>query len=312
MRFVKVIFQHCSIIKILQPRKKLLDKASDYCYNGTSAHLILYYYRAYNTRYSVRPGNTVCGACVKSYVCSNIEQTVWKCGDSVKIAGLQKLTLLDYPAHTACTVFLWGCNFRCPFCHNAPLVTMPCKDEITEDSLLSFLETRRGKLDGVCITGGEPTIHPDLEALICKIRAMGFQVKLDTNGTNPKMLRTLCEAGLLDMVAMDVKNAPEKYSLTAGTEHSQIDAVNESVQFLLRGTVPYEFRTTIVRGYHETADMERIGQWIRGADAYYLQAFRDSGALIASGCGGLPPAEMQKLLDAVKPYVPNARLRGID
>lgn len=231
---------------------------------------------------------------------------------SVKIAGLQKLTLLDYPEHTACTVFLWGCNYRCPFCHNARLVTAKCEEMLSEEELFAFLRKRQGLLDGVCITGGEPTLNPELADFIRKIRALGYQVKLDTNGTNPELLKQLCAEGLVDMVAMDIKNSPEKYPLTAGTEHCGMNAVNESIRFLMQGTVPYEFRTTIVKNYHTPADLQRIGQWIHGAAAYYLQGFQDSGELIAEGLSGCTPAEMQTLLDAVLPDVPNAKLRGVD
>ena len=230
----------------------------------------------------------------------------------MKIAGLQKLTLLDYPQHTACTVFLHGCNYRCPFCHNAGLVTLPAEDEISTDTLFSFLKKRQGLLDGVCISGGEPTLNPELPDFMREIRSLGYQVKLDTNGTNPQMLRSLCAEGLLDMVAMDIKNAPEKYPLTAGTQQAHIDKINESVRFLLSDVVPYEFRTTIVKGYHTPADMVSIGKWIAGAKAYYLQAFLDSGQLIAEGLCGCTKEEMETLRDAVLPYVKNTHLRGID
>ncbi len=227
------------------------------------------------------------------------------------LAGLQKLTLLDFPEHTACTVFLWGCNFRCPFCHNAGLVTRPCDSALSEAEFFAFLKKRQGLLDGVCITGGEPTLSPELPTFIQKIRALGYQVKLDSNGTNPAMLRTLCKEQLLDMVAMDIKNAPDKYTLTAGTEHPHIEKITESIHFLLEDTVPYEFRTTIVKNYHTPSDLVRIGQWIQGAKHYYLQNFVDSNDLIADHVEGCTPQEMQQLLEAVLPYVPNAQLRGI-
>lgn len=229
----------------------------------------------------------------------------------MKIAGLQKLTLLDYPEHTACTVFLWGCNYRCPFCHNAGLVTRACDAGISEDEFFSFLEKRKGLLDGVCITGGEPLLHPELTEFIRKIRGYGYRVKLDTNGTDPGRLSALLAEGLLDMVAMDIKNSPEKYPLTAGTEHCGISAVNESIKILMRGAVAYEFRTTIVRDYHTTEDLRQIGAWIRGARAYYLQRFQDSGDLIGEGLSACTETEMQTMLEAVLPDVPAAKLRGI-
>ena len=230
----------------------------------------------------------------------------------MKIAGLQKLTLLDYPGKTACTVFTWGCNLRCPFCHNAGLVTEAPAETLTADELFAFLQKRRGLLDGVCITGGEPTLQPDLPDLIRDISDMGFAVKLDTNGTNPDILRQLCESGRISMVAMDIKNSPEKYAVTAGTERLSIDAVHQSVRYLMRqGRIPYEFRTTVVRQYHTAEDFVSIGKWIRGAEAYYLQNFQNSGRLIDNTVTGCTPAEMRSFLETVRRDVPNAALRGI-
>lgn len=230
----------------------------------------------------------------------------------MKIAGLQKLTLLDYPGKTACTVFTWGCNLRCPFCHNAGLVTEAPAETLTADELFAFLQKRKGLLDGVCITGGEPTLQPDLPDLIRDISDMGFAVKLDTNGTNPDILRQLCESGRISMVAMDIKNSPEKYAVTAGTERLSIDAVHQSVRYLMRqGRIPYEFRTTVVRQYHTAEDFVSIGKWIRGAEAYYLQNFQNSGRLIDNTVTGCTPAEMRSFLETVRRDVPNAALRGI-
>ncbi|HAM69050.1 MAG TPA: anaerobic ribonucleoside-triphosphate reductase activating protein [Ruminococcus sp.] len=230
----------------------------------------------------------------------------------MKIAGLQKLTLLDYPGKTACTVFTWGCNLRCPFCHNAGLVTEAPAEMLTADELFAFLQKRKGLLDGVCITGGEPTLQPDLPDLIRDISDMGFAVKLDTNGTNPDFLRQLCESGRISMVAMDIKNSPEKYAVTAGTERLSIDAVHQSVRYLMRqGRIPYEFRTTVVRQYHTAEDFVSIGKWIRGAEAYYLQNFQNSGRLIDNTVTGCTPAEMRSFLETVRRDVPNAALRGI-
>ncbi len=230
----------------------------------------------------------------------------------MKIAGLQKLTLLDYPGKTACTVFTWGCNLRCPFCHNAGLVTEAPEEMLTADELFAFLQKRKGLLDGVCITGGEPTLQPDLPDLIRDISDMGFAVKLDTNGTNPDILRQLCESGRISMVAMDIKNSPEKYAVTAGTERLSIDAVHQSVRYLMRqGRIPYEFRTTVVRQYHTAEDFVSIGKWIRGPEAYYLQNFQNSGRLIDNTVTGCTPAEMRSFLETVRRDVPNAALRGI-
>ena len=230
----------------------------------------------------------------------------------MEIAGLQKLTLLDYPGKTACTVFTWGCNLRCPFCHNAGLVTEAFEETVTADELYSFLKKRIGLLDGVCVTGGEPLLQPDLISFLQPIREMGFAVKLDTNGTQPEKLREICETGLISMVAMDIKNSPEKYAVTAGTERLSIDAVHQSVRYLMQqGNIPYEFRTTVVKQYHTAADFSAIGKWIRGANAYYLQNFQNTGRLIDNSVSGCTPSEMRAFLEIVRQDVPNAALRGI-
>ncbi len=228
----------------------------------------------------------------------------------MKIKGLQKLTLLDYPGRLAATVFLGGCNFRCPFCHNASLVVRGDDNEISEEELLAFLETRRGKLSGVCITGGEPTLNPSLPSFISKIRALGYSVKLDTNGTNPDMLEELVKGGLVDYVAMDIKSSPERYGAVSGVPGLDISAVERSVEFLLLGEVEYEFRTTVVRELHTVEDIEAIGRWIQGAQAYFLQPFKDSGDIIENGFSSYSEAEISQLLAAVRAYIPNAQIRG--
>lgn len=225
------------------------------------------------------------------------------------IQGLQKLTLLDYPTKLAATVFLGGCNMRCPFCHNASLVVRPSDYSITEEEFFSFLESRKGRLEAVCVSGGEPTLRPELPSFINRIKEMGFLVKLDTNGTNPKIIRSLVEQGLLDYVAMDIKNSPESYSRTAGISVN-MDAISESVSYLLSGKVDYEFRTTVVKGYHTKADFESIGRWISGARAYFIQTFKDSGDIIEKGLEKPCEIEVFGFLEAVKPYVPNAQIRG--
>ena len=182
----------------------------------------------------------------------------------MRIGGLQKLTLLDFPGHVACTVFLHGCNFRCPFCHNAPLVLGT--DVISEEEILRFLKKRQGLLDGVAITGGEPLLSTGLDALLEKIKALGYRVKLDTNGSFPARLRELIDRQLVDYVAMDIKNTREKYALTAGAD-GMLPAVEESVRVLLRGLIPYEFRTTVVDELHEPEDFSAIGRWLSGAQA---------------------------------------------
>ncbi|HJD47640.1 MAG TPA: anaerobic ribonucleoside-triphosphate reductase activating protein [Candidatus Mediterraneibacter norfolkensis] len=229
------------------------------------------------------------------------------------IQGLQKLTLLDYPGKVACTVFLAGCNFRCPFCHNASLVThVDPANDIPETEVLDFLMKRAGVLDGVCITGGEPLLAAGLETFIEKIRAMGYLVKLDTNGSNAGRLESFVEKGLVDYVAMDVKNSPAKYAQTIGLEEYDLENVKESVRYLMEGKIPYEFRTTVVREFHKRDDFEEIGRWLKGAEKYYLQGFEDSGDLIRPGLRGYTKEIMDQALEIVRKYIPNAQLRGIE
>lgn len=229
----------------------------------------------------------------------------------MRIGGLQKVSLLDFPGKIAATVFLPGCNMRCPFCHNAPLVLpgQQLDPGLTEQELLTFLQTRQGKLDGVCITGGEPTLHRDLPDLLRRIKAMGFQIKLDTNGTNPEMLSALLSEGVLDYVAMDIKNSPEKYSVTCGGDH--LDAVKKSTALLMNSGAEYEFRTTAVRQLHTPEDIEKIGIWLLGAKRYYIQQFVDSGHLIGEGLSALSPSEMETLRQAALAYIPTTALRGL-
>ena len=202
----------------------------------------------------------------------------------MRIGGLQKLTLLDYPGKVACTVFLSGCNLRCPYCHNPGLV-LPEQiegSEIPEAEVLSFLERRKGKLDGVCITGGEPTLQPELPEFLEKLRRLGYAVKLDTNGTNPAMLKALLQERVLDYVAMDIKNSPSRYAETCGGIDC-LSRVRESAALLMDGTVDYEFRTTVCAPLPTPRDMEELGRWLKGARRYFLQPFADSGGAVNGG-----------------------------
>ena len=227
----------------------------------------------------------------------------------MKINGLLKLTLLDFPGHTACTVFFGGCNFRCPFCHNATLVRGE-GENITEEEFFKFLSKRQGLLDGVCITGGEPLLQRDIADFMRKIKEMGFEVKLDTNGSFPEKLKELCSAGLVDYVAMDIKSSLEGYNRAAGVSVNT-EKIRESVNFLVGGTVDYEFRTTVAKGAVLPSDMEGIGELISGAKRYFLQGFVDSGDILGEGCGAYTQEEMSDMLATVKKYVPIAELRGI-
>lgn len=202
----------------------------------------------------------------------------------MRIQGFQKLTLLDYPGKVACILFTEGCNFRCPFCHNAALVShVDPSARLSVEEILSQLEKRKGILDGVCVTGGEPLLQRGLEEFLSAVKQMGLSVKLDTNGTFPEKLRALVEAGLVDYVAMDVKNCREKYARTAGVQTLALDAIEESVAFLLEGRVPFEFRTTVTEELHTPEDIGAIAEWIKGAPAYYIQNFVDSGDLVGQG-----------------------------
>lgn len=230
----------------------------------------------------------------------------------MKICGLQKTTLLDFPGHVAATVFTGGCNFRCPFCHNSELLGNDVPSVFTEEQVLSFLKKRKGILEGVAITGGEPTLQPDLNIFMGKIRNLGFQIKLDTNGYRPEVLKRLCKEGLVDYVAMDIKTCKERYSEVAGIPSIQIEKIEECVDFLKSGTVPYEFRTTVVRELHSANDFSKIGPWISGASQYFLQNFTDSGNVLHPVFTSCSREELTAFMEIVKPYVEFTALRGID
>lgn len=227
------------------------------------------------------------------------------------IGGIQKLSLLDFPDHTCCTLFTQGCNFRCPFCHNTPLIKNVGEQAFPFSEILDFLKSRKGLLDGVCISGGEPLSQRGLEDFIVQIKKLGFLVKLDTNGSFPEKLQSLAEKKLIDYVAMDIKNAPEKYAATAGVCDIDIEPIKESAAFLMQDTVPYEFRTTVVKELHTESDIESVGRWLHGANRYFLQSFVASENVLCPGMTACSPAEMQRFLEIVKIYIPGAELRGI-
>lgn len=228
------------------------------------------------------------------------------------IQGLQKLTLLDYPGKVACTIFTAGCNFRCPFCHNASLVIDTFNnEEIAEYDIFAFLKKRQGILEGVCVTGGEPLIQPDIEAFLGKIKELGFSVKLDTNGSSPHKLKKLIEGELVDYVAMDLKNSAESYGKTIGIVDYDIGNIDRSIQYLLTSPVPYEFRTTVVQEFHKRSDFESMGHWIAGAQKYFLQQFVDSGDLIQGGLHGYNADIMEQALEIIKKQVQTAEIRGL-
>ncbi|MBS6954297.1 MAG: anaerobic ribonucleoside-triphosphate reductase activating protein [Enterocloster asparagiformis] len=231
----------------------------------------------------------------------------------MKICGLQKTTLLDFPGHVAATIFTGGCNFRCPFCHNSELLSGSVEAEYETEEVLEFLAKRRGILEGVCITGGEPTLQPDLEDFIRRVRDLGLLVKLDTNGYKPELMKNLCEKGLLDFVAMDIKAGRSSYTTVAGVDGMRLERIDESIRFLLSGGVPYEFRTTAVKGLHTEKDFREIGPWIEGCEKYYLQNFTESGQVLEPGVyAGFEKEELERFAAIVKPYVGEVALRGID
>ena len=228
-------------------------------------------------------------------------------------AGLQKLTLLDYPGKVACTLFTKGCNFRCPFCHNASLVVRADEQKTYgNDEILSFLKKRQGVLDGVAITGGEPTLMSGLYDFMKQIKELGYSVKLDTNGTRPDLLKRLVNDGLVDYVAMDIKNSPEKYAYTCGLPESyDLSKIEESKNFLMEGKVDFEFRTTVAKPFHSEEDFYKIGEWLKGSEKYFLQQFKDSGDIIGQEISSFNESEMEKFLNTLLPFVPNAQLRGV-
>lgn len=230
----------------------------------------------------------------------------------MQIHGLNKTTLLDYPEHVAATVFTGNCNFRCPFCHNGELVVCPeTQPVIEEEEVLSFLKKRKGILQGVCITGGEPTIQKDLEEFIRKVRDLGYKIKLDTNGYRPAVLASLIHEKLLDYVAMDIKSSKTGYSRAAGVK-IDIHYIEESVDCIRDSGLPYEFRTTVVRQLHEMSDFVEIGDWLEGSRAYYLQKFQDSGTLLQPGMTGYSKEEMEQFAEVLKKKIKIVGIRGAD
>ena len=233
-------------------------------------------------------------------------------GRGMYIGGINKLSLLDYPDKTCCTIFTVGCNYCCPFCHNASLVQGAFSGErIVSEKIIKFLRKRQGLLDGVCVSGGEPLLQKGLELFLQNIKELGFAVKIDTNGSDPQKLRQLVDKRLVDYVAMDIKNAPKKYGQAIGLKDYDLESVKDSVAFLLSGTIPYEFRTTVVRELHTSEDILLIAQWIEGAQRYYLQKFVDSGNILKRGLSSYSKVTMKNLKNLVLPLLPSVELRGV-
>ena len=233
----------------------------------------------------------------------------------MKISGLQKLTALDFPDKLACTVFTSGCNLRCPFCHNAALVVRHESEDISEEDFFEFLKKRQGMLDGVCITGGEPLLQRDIADFLRKIKELGFLVKLDTNGAYPQRLESIISQGLVDYVAMDIKNCPQKYPITCGMIFSDakdfFEPFNESIKILLKGKVDYEFRTTVVNEFHNPNDIRLAGETIRGARRWFLQCFKDTGDLISDGLSAPSRETLYKMRQIGLEFAGTCEIRGI-
>lgn len=228
------------------------------------------------------------------------------------IKGLQKVTLLDFPDRVACTIFTGGCNFRCPFCQNTDLVLRAGSVEsIPEQEIFSYLKKRQGLIDGICISGGEPTMQPDLRDFIIECRKLGYAVKLDTNGFMPDILSGLISDGLIDYVAMDIKTCIENYALVSGIRNIDISRIERSVEILKCSGIVYEFRTTVVHELHSADDFFKIGEWLKGVPHYFLQRFVDSGDILEEGLSAESNDVMHEYLEIVKRFIPNAELRGI-
>lgn len=229
----------------------------------------------------------------------------------MNICGLQKTTLLDYPGHVAAAVFTGGCNFRCPFCHNSEILSVNIKPKLSAGEVLSFLDKRKDVLQGVCITGGEPTLQPDLEAFIRIIRGLGLKVKLDTNGYETQILKRLVDSGLVDYVAMDVKSGWSGYGKASGVMDIDVKRIGESISFLMQGTVTYEFRTTVVKGIHTRLDFVELADWICGCRAYYLQNFVDTGRTLTNQCESFSQKDLEDFVEILRKKIPQVKLRGL-
>jgi pyruvate formate lyase activating enzyme len=229
----------------------------------------------------------------------------------MKIYGLQKMTLLDYPEHVAATVFLNGCDFRCPYCHNFELVDGRALPIMEEAEFFSFLEKRKGILDGIAISGGEPCLHKDLPEFIKRIREYGYKIKLDTNGYHPDMLSGLIQEGLVDYIAMDIKNSFDKYGITVGAPNLDTEPVRRSIDILMNSSIEYEFRTTVIKEYHEEKDFEKIGEMIKGAKKYFIQQYTCRETVPDQTLNPPSEEELKQYLVVLSKNVPNARLRGV-
>lgn len=228
----------------------------------------------------------------------------------MEIYGLMRLTLLDYPEKAACTIFTGGCDFRCPFCHNKSVI-LKDTEQIPTEEIFKFLSKRRGILDGVCISGGEPLINPDIIEFMSRVKALGYSVKLDTNGGHPMRLREALESGFCDYVAMDIKNSPEKYPQTVGVDGFDAGKISESIEIIKSCGIEHEFRTTAVRELHTAEDMRKLTAQIAGEERYFIQSYTESENVLKKGLTAFDEDGLRRLLDAARENVPKAQLRGV-
>lgn len=229
----------------------------------------------------------------------------------MNICGFEKFSLVDYDNYVTCTVFTKGCNFVCPFCHNSSLVLKDkFADNIPEEDVFSYLQKRKGMVDAVCVSGGEPTLQPDLKDFIKKVKSMGFRVKLDSNGTKPELLKELIDEKLVDYVAMDIKNSLGKYAQTVGLNTINLNPITKSIELLKNSGIDYEFRTTLIKEYHTQSDIEQIAELIKGAKNYALQKFVDNGECITHNLTEVDKETVDSYVEIVKPFVQNVKVRG--
>ncbi len=231
----------------------------------------------------------------------------------MQICGFNKTTLLDYPGHVAATIFTGGCNFRCPFCQNGDLVLRPAQvPPISEEEILRTLRKRKGVLTGVCITGGEPTLQTELPDFLKRIKELGYLIKLDSNGYRPDMLERLHREGVLDYIAMDIKSSPENYGAVTGILHPDLGKIQASIDFIRSCGITYEFRTTVVRELHTASDFHRIGEWLQGCEAYFLQSYRESDGVISPIFSPCSKKELENFAEILRPLIPSVQLRGVE
>lgn len=231
----------------------------------------------------------------------------------MNICGYQKTTLLDYPGHVAATIFTGGCNFRCPFCHNSDLLAKPDRSLlISEEEIFSFLKKRKNVLSGICITGGEPTLQPDLGDFILKVRNLGYKIKLDTNGYRPEAIASFLEQNLLDYIAMDIKSGFSNYEVVSGLSNLDMNKIRESIALIENSNIAYEFRTTVVQELHKEQDFQEISEMLSPKSSYYIQSFKDSGNILTTGLSSCDTETLNHYLSIIKKKIPNASLRGIE